>query len=274
MTVAQQLEGYFQNYAAVKKDILSIMKNEAYDDGSLGPILVRLAWHASGTYDKNTKTGGSNGASMRFAPESTDPENNGLQIARAFLETVRSRHPWISRGDLWTLAGATCVEAMGGPKIPWRSGRIDIEATKVKPSQVPENGKLPDGAFGPEKLRATFYRMGFNDREIVALSGAHVLGRCHKAWSGYEGKWVENPTEFSNEYFHGLIYEKWFPKEWDGKFQYENDEGEMMLPSDMALVEDPEFKKYCQIYADNQETFFRDFAAAYGKVLELGVTRR
>lgn len=41
-----------------------------YDDGSYGPTLVRLAWHCSGTYDKNTGTGGSNGATMRFAPES------------------------------------------------------------------------------------------------------------------------------------------------------------------------------------------------------------
>lgn len=47
-----------------------------YDDGSYGPTLVRLAWHCSGTYDKNTNTGGSNGATMRFAPES----NHGVSL--------------------------------------------------------------------------------------------------------------------------------------------------------------------------------------------------
>lgn len=50
----------------------------SWDDGSLGPVFVRLAWHASGTYDKNTKTGGSDGATMRFNPEKTDGANAGL----------------------------------------------------------------------------------------------------------------------------------------------------------------------------------------------------
>ena len=47
-------------------------------DGSLAPVLIRLAWHASGTYDKSEKTGGSNYATMRFKPESTHGANNGL----------------------------------------------------------------------------------------------------------------------------------------------------------------------------------------------------
>jgi len=136
-----------------------------------------------------------------------------------------------------------------------------------------KNGRLPTGSSGPDRLRTVFYRMGFNDREIVALSGAHVLGRCHQAWSGYDGKWVTNPTQFSNAYFRGLIYETWHPKIWSGGFQYENDEGEMMLPSDMALVEDETFNKIVKEYADNQKVFFKDFAAAYGKVLEFGVRR-
>jgi cytochrome c peroxidase len=51
-------------------------------------VLVRLAWHASGTYDKETGTGGSNGATMRFAPESNHGANAGLKTARDFLEPV------------------------------------------------------------------------------------------------------------------------------------------------------------------------------------------
>lgn len=62
-----------------------------YDDGSYGPILVRLAWHASGTYDEKMGTGGSNGATMRFAPESDHGANAGLDIARNFLEPVKSK---------------------------------------------------------------------------------------------------------------------------------------------------------------------------------------
>ena len=59
-------------------------------------VLVRLAWHASGTYDKDTGTGGSNGATMRFAPESNHGANAGLKFARDFLEPVKgifANHP-------------------------------------------------------------------------------------------------------------------------------------------------------------------------------------
>jgi len=64
-------------------------ENDEYDDGSYGPVLLRLAWHASGTYDKETGTGGSNGATMRFAPESEHAANAGLKAARDFLEPVK-----------------------------------------------------------------------------------------------------------------------------------------------------------------------------------------
>jgi cytochrome c peroxidase len=53
---------------------------------------VRLAWHASGTYDKETGTGGSNGATMRFAPESDHGANAGLKTARDFLEPVKGTY--------------------------------------------------------------------------------------------------------------------------------------------------------------------------------------
>lgn len=67
-------------------------EKDDYDDGSYGPVLVRLAWHASGTYDKETGTGGSNGATMRFAPEGDHGANAGLKHARDFLEPVKGKH--------------------------------------------------------------------------------------------------------------------------------------------------------------------------------------
>src|ERR1700730_18179007 len=86
-----------------------------YDDGSYGPILVRLAWHASATYDENTGQYGSNGATMRFDPEKSDRNNGGLDVARNFLETIKLRHDWITYADLWTLAGSAAIEALGVP---------------------------------------------------------------------------------------------------------------------------------------------------------------
>lgn len=76
-----------------------ILKQEPYDDGSIGPVLVRLAWHASGTYCKETDTGGSNGAGMRYEAEGGDPANAGLQHARVFLEPIKEKHPWITYAD-------------------------------------------------------------------------------------------------------------------------------------------------------------------------------
>lgn len=73
----------------VREAIRSIIPRPDYDDGSIGPILVRLAWHACGTYDKVTDSGGSEGATMRFAPESEDEANAGLHVARSFLEPIK-----------------------------------------------------------------------------------------------------------------------------------------------------------------------------------------
>lgn len=66
------------------------------DDDGLGPTLVRLAWHSSGTYDKESRTGGSEGATMRFKPESEHGANAGLHIARIALEPVKKLFPEIS----------------------------------------------------------------------------------------------------------------------------------------------------------------------------------
>jgi hypothetical protein len=50
-------------------------------------------------------------------------------------------------------------------------------------------------------INTRHYTSGFNDREIVALIGAHALGRCYEDRSGYKGPWTRAPTTFSNEYF-------------------------------------------------------------------------
>ena len=78
------------DYQAIYNEIADrLEEKDDYDDGSFGPVLLRLAWHASGTYDKVTGTGGSNGATMRFAPESDHGANAGLVAARDFLEPVK-----------------------------------------------------------------------------------------------------------------------------------------------------------------------------------------
>ena len=82
------------NYQKVYDEIaLQLEEKDEHDDGSFGPVLVRLSWHTSGTYDKETNTGGSNGATMRFAPEGSQSANAGLVYARDFLEPIK-REAW------------------------------------------------------------------------------------------------------------------------------------------------------------------------------------
>jgi len=138
------------------------------------PFAVRLAWHSSGTYDPNgIPTGGSDGATMLFAPEITDDANAGLALMQTILRSVRETFPDLSIADLWTMAGTQAIKLCGGPDIPFRYGRMDAPDG----SHCPPNGRLPDAAQGAQHLRDVFYRMGFDDRGIVALSGAHVSFR-------------------------------------------------------------------------------------------------
>ncbi|KNE67471.1 hypothetical protein AMAG_11933, partial [Allomyces macrogynus ATCC 38327] len=163
---------------------------------------------------------------------------------------------------------------MGGPKVPWTPGRTDKTEATVKATDIPPNGRLPDAAQGAPHIRDIFYRMGFTDREIVALLGAHSVGRCHTDRSGYSGPWTYTPTRFSNQYYKLLLSVKWVEKKWDGPKQFVDEDDElMMLPGDLAFILDPEFKQYVELYAKDKDVFYADFAAAFGKLLELGVKR-
>ncbi|ONM17335.1 L-ascorbate peroxidase S chloroplastic/mitochondrial [Zea mays] len=160
------------------------------------PILVRLGWHDAGTYDKNIEEwpqrGGANG-SLRFDVELKHGANAGLINALKLIQPIKDKYPSITYADLFQLASATAIEEAGGPKIPMKYGRVDVTG----PEQCPPEGKLPDaGPSSPaDHLREVFYRMGLNDKEIVALSGAHTLGRSRPERSGWgkpETKYTKN----------------------------------------------------------------------------------
>jgi cytochrome c peroxidase len=157
---------------------------------------------------------------------------------------------------------------MGGPDIPWRPGRQDRDVSFCTP-----DGRLPDASKAHGHLRDIFGRMGFNDEEIVALSGAHALGRCHTDRSGFEGPWTFSPITLTNDYYKLLLEEKWQWRKWNGPKQYE-DKGTktlMMLPTDMALINDKSFRKTVEKYARDQDAFFHDFSNVLVRLFELGV---
>eukprot|EP00814_Leptocylindrus_danicus_P008099 CAMPEP_0116046364 /NCGR_PEP_ID=MMETSP0321-20121206/28226_1 /TAXON_ID=163516 /ORGANISM="Leptocylindrus danicus var. danicus, Strain B650" /LENGTH=235 /DNA_ID=CAMNT_0003527987 /DNA_START=250 /DNA_END=957 /DNA_ORIENTATION=- len=226
------------------------------DGTSLIGTFVRLAWHASGTYSAHDNSGGSNGGRIRHAPEKSWGANAGLDIAMDHLDSLREKHNNLSYGDLYTYAGVVAVEYAGGPKIPYRFGRVDDEDG----SNSPPDGRLPDADKGSVKktsahMRDVFYRMGFDDREMVALIGAHTLGRCHIDRSGYWGPWNKAENKFNNALYKFLLDKEWTVKKkhegkkWKGPLQYENETGElMMLPSCMAMIQDEKMKEYVEMY--------------------------
>eukprot|EP00262_Sarcandra_glabra_P000694 TRINITY_DN1081_c0_g1_i1.p1 TRINITY_DN1081_c0_g1~~TRINITY_DN1081_c0_g1_i1.p1 ORF type:complete len:393 (-),score=72.24 TRINITY_DN1081_c0_g1_i1:595-1707(-) len=237
------------------------------------PILIRLGWHDAGTYDKNIEEwpqrGGANG-SLRFEIELKHAANAGLVNALKLIQPIKDKYPDLTHADLFQLASATAVEEAGGPKIPMKYGRIDVTG----PNQCPEEGKLPDA--GPPSpaghLRDVFYRMGLNDKEIVALSGAHTLGRSRPERSGWgkpetkytkEGpgapggqSWTVQWLKFDNSYFKDIKERK--------------DEDLLVLPTDAVLFDDPSFKVYAEKYAEDQDAFFKDYAEAHGKLSNQG----
>lgn len=150
--------------------------------GYVGPMLVRLAWHSAGSYAKAGNTGGSNGGTIRYAPEINHGGNAGLKHAIGVLAPIKENNPGCSWADLIIYAGVVAIEAMGGPVCGFTPGRVDAPTPNTPPSKdkkfTPDD-RLPDAAQGAKHLRDVFGRMGFSDQEIVALSGAHAVGRCH-----------------------------------------------------------------------------------------------
>ncbi|KAK2659468.1 hypothetical protein Ddye_006001 [Dipteronia dyeriana] len=237
------------------------------------PILVRLGWHDSGTYNKNIEEfpqrGGANG-SLRFEVELNHAANAGLVNALKLIQSIKDKYSAVTYADLFQLASATAIEEAGGPKIPMKYGRVDVSG----PEQCPEEGRLP--AAGPpspaDHLREVFYRMGLNDKDIVALSGAHTLGRSRPERSGWgkpETKYTKNGPgapggqswtaqwlKFDNSYFKDI--------------KERRDEDLLVLPTDAVLFEDPSFKVYAEKYAEDQELFFKDYAEAHAKLSNLG----
>jgi len=292
---------------ALADDLKELLTSNAdYDDGNYGPVFIRLAWHASGTWNPKTGKGGSNGATMRFAPESEWGANAGLDIPRKVLDEFRSKkgHTWCSYADLWILSSYVFLETSQGPVIPFMPGRVDKTA-----ADCPPGGTLPDGYQGKlgadlvtnmevekkaniDHIRKIFGKegFGFTDQEMTCLIiGGHAYGRCHPDRSGFAGKWITNPTKWGGKEYCTLLQA---PENWhlvDGKtpiksidkvtgvcpaagnVQYVDKKNtKMMLMTDMALTWDPEFKKHLDAYAKDNDLLKKDFAAAFKKLTEFG----
>ena len=208
---------------ALKNDLKELMTNsQAWwpaDWGHYGGLMIRMAWHAAGTYRIADGRGGSNTGNQRFAPLNSWPDNVNLDKARRLLWPIKKKYGnHISWADLMILAGNMAYESMGLKTFGFAGGREDIwhpekdiywgsekewlAATKHRyedelnreslenPLAAVQMGLIyvnPEGVDGnPDPLRTaqdvrmTFARMAMNDEETVALTaGGHTVGKCH-----------------------------------------------------------------------------------------------
>lgn len=226
-----------KDLSKLREDIARRLVDPNHDDGSLAPLMIRHAWHNCGTFDASTRTGGSNGSTLRFPAESQDPENAGFDKAKGLLETLHAKYPHMTFADLSILTGNVAIEAAGGPFIPFGVGRKDFtaeEATVIHGAGKcpfgdgqfnPSGSRLPAADLGPDPacpakatvaerehrtisaVRGTFERMGFDDKETVCLILlGHQFGRCHSEVSGNEEAWYAFDPAHWNMYESGLGY--------------------------------------------------------------------
>jgi catalase (peroxidase I) len=239
------------------------------DLGVIAPALIRLAWHSAGTYSaKDLPHGGANGATMRFEPEAGYEDNRGLDVALDSLNVVKDLTPGISYSDLWVLAGYVAVEKLGGPHIKFVEGRIDA----TDGSMCPPEDRLPMDDASATEVQNIFYRMGLNDRELVALMGAHSVGHTYPENSGFPYmQWDNSPNKFDNTYYRFLLDFGWqFDKTGDVEFYYNR--SWIMLLTDYILRTQPELRTVAEEYAADEEHWHREFAQAFKKLTEFGLS--
>jgi catalase-peroxidase len=205
---------------AVKKDLSQLMTSSQdwwpADFGNYGPLLIRMAWHAAGTYRTGDGRGGAGSAQQRFAPLNSWPDNVLLDRARRLLWPIKQKYGRkISWGDLMILAGNVALESMGFKTFGFGGGREDVyepdesvywgseqewlgdkrysgDRELEKPLAAVQMGLIyvnpegpngnPDPVAAAKDIRETFSRMAMNDVETVALIvGGHTFGKTHGA---------------------------------------------------------------------------------------------
>jgi catalase-peroxidase len=211
------------DFAELKKDLIALMTSSQEwwpaDWGHYGGLMIRMTWHAAGTYRIADGRGGAGTGSQRFAPLNSWPDNANLDKARRLLWPIKRKYGnKLSWADLIAYAGTIAYESMGLKTYGFGFGREDIwhpekdtywgaekewlapsgsegsrysgERDLANPLAAVMMGLIyvnPEGVDGkPDPLktardvRVTFERMAMNDEETVALTaGGHTVGKAH-----------------------------------------------------------------------------------------------
>ncbi|GBG24311.1 L-ascorbate peroxidase T, chloroplastic [Hondaea fermentalgiana] len=257
------------------------------DKMNCGPIMVRAAWHDSGTFDVSKPgVGGANG-SIRKSEELGHDANAGLDKALRYADNFKKKYPVLSVADILQMASAEAIALMGGPCIDMRYGRLDAEDCPQEGNLPAGNAPFPRDVDSKQHLRDVFHRMGFSDRDIVALSGAHTVGRAFKERSGTtEFGYGSKGTPYTSNEEHaaradggkglGMMGGQSWTKKWltfdNSYFKRDGDNNLLMLETDSIIANDPSFKPHFDRYGESQGAFFNDYADAHRRLSELGAT--
>jgi catalase-peroxidase len=204
---------------AVVKDLTALMTDSQgwwpADFGHYGGLMIRLAWHAAGTYRITDGRGGAGAGQQRFAPLNSWPDNANLDKARRLLWPIKQKYGRkLSWADLMVLAGNVALDSMGFKTFGFAGGRADVwepeelfwgpegtwlgderysgERQLAEPLGAVQMGLIyvnpegpngtPDPIAAAKDIRETFFRMAMNDEETVALiAGGHSFGKTHGA---------------------------------------------------------------------------------------------
>ncbi len=209
------------DYHALKADLVKLMTDSQdwwpADFGHYGPQMVRMAWHAAGTYRTLDGRGGGGRGQQRFAPLNSWPDNVNIDKTRRLLWPIKQKYGQsISWADLFILAGNVALESMGFRTFGFAGGREDVwepdqdvnfgaetkwladdkrfhgerqldanlAATHMGLIYVNPEGPNASGDYlaAAHDIRITFNRMAMDDEEIVALiAGGHTFGKAHGA---------------------------------------------------------------------------------------------
>lgn len=261
----------------VKEELKTLFVNDSADNGHYGPFMIRLAWHCAGTFRSTDFRGGCDGSRIRWAPEIEWGSNAQLDQALLLLKPIREKHAGLSWADLIILAGSTAIEDMGGREMPFCGGRIDgSEEDALEGSAYLNDQIYLDAELGTaEEIRETMRIMGFTEREMTVLNGGgHSVGKTHVGTSGFEGPWTTTPTTVSNSFFTTLLDNEWTPEilmvapfKVQQKIKDADDSAVRMLITDLRFKEDAGFREHAEFYANDNEAFLDDFAAAWLKLV-------
>src|SRR5881397_2427101 len=204
---------------AVIKDLTALMTDSQgwwpADFGHYGGLMIRLAWHAAGTYRITDGRGGAGAGQQRFAPLNSWPDNANLDKARRLLWPIKQKYgKKLSWADLMVLVGNVALDSMGFKTFGFAGGRADVwepeelywgpegtwlgdecysgERQLAEPLGAVQMGLIyvnpegpngnPDPLAAAKDIRETFFRMAMNDEETVALiAGGHSFGKTHGA---------------------------------------------------------------------------------------------